>query len=860
MFNDDETDEDLGDDQLPAGLSHQLGQLILGAAHHFNADNPNLDMNFFAPVFGGDEDFGMNPGDEDMYLFDSDSDSYMEDGEDSVQQIFTSLGDSHVIRRLSFHKNVENVYRFPRVSSTSDHCYEEIYRLLEELELLCKVWRRRVEHPYTAHIAPHSPPPVPPGEACLREGEDYNSSDYEYDSDEEEDYDRLPPGGINETLTKKKFCQSAKVFHQIFSSVKHFETFQRHVSKMKKYIFCVIFQLFMDALPPATRYSIPQELWEKIWKFTQNSYFRYKSSVPLSLDTTYYKSGLRSVSSKLATLEAERIKGLFGALGDLHMLVFEVLYKNPHIFQPSPMFELEVVGGGEDHCRSVWRTASQGARTAFIRMQHMDLLLAEHMEGCGESAGRAGHVDLSVQLDTGCVSIADISLELGQCGYQIEPPASVLVSQTVCSLICLPGRYSLEGDRLGLVLVIVDAETGKVVQTVETGHSFESHLIDVGSHRVRRKGGQGWKRHFCLTEDRVTLLARSVDSEQDRVKVWSFPILGGGTMLKAQPPLVDCVMATKTPLSILRHSTLVSISHSSSGVLLVHQSPFSVLTTLSLYSISSGEMLLSICWNEDISLLSCSTTSRALLRSMTNSTLMLFSLQSGEVVQSWQEAELNTELGLAGSSSWSAVFDSCQHSNQLLLHTHTLSGYKLVEFNQENEMVRPRTVLTGHMVEGIDGLGPNVCLLKGVVFTNTRREMVRVEGGGGGLVRCHQVSGYSLGQRAKHSVLCMGVDKRVEGDSVLNQVSRMWWDEPGTRAEGSWDPERRPLFMMGGNKIGVLLEVGTAVRMMDMGQSARWVGEQEVKQLWEEKKRLESEKEENINLAKDASPVNLMQE
>ena len=128
MFNDEDTDEDIGDDQLPPGLSHQLGQLILGAAHHFNADNPNLDINFFAPVFGGDEDFGMNPGDEDMYLFDSDSDSYMEDGEDSVQQIFTSLGDSHVIRRLSFHKNVENVYRFPRVTSSSDHCYEEIYR------------------------------------------------------------------------------------------------------------------------------------------------------------------------------------------------------------------------------------------------------------------------------------------------------------------------------------------------------------------------------------------------------------------------------------------------------------------------------------------------------------------------------------------------------------------------------------------------------------------------------------------------------------------------------------------------------------------------------------------------------------
>jgi len=853
MFNDEDTDEDIGDDQLPPGLSHQLGQLILGAAHHFNADNPNLDINFFAPVFGGDEDFGMNPGDEDMYLFDSDSDSYMEDGEDSVQQIFTSLGDSHVIRRLSFHKNVENVYRFPRVTSSSDHCYEEIYRLLEELELLCKVWRRRVEHPYTAHIAPHHPTPIPGSESCLREGEDYNSSDYEYDSDEEDDYDRLPPGGVNETLTKKKFCQSAKVFHQIFASVKHFETFQRYVSKMKKYIFCVIFQLFLDALPPATRYSIPQELWEKIWKFTQNSYFRYKSSVPLSLDTTYYKSGLRSVSQNLATLEVERIKDLFGALGDLHMLVFEVLYKNPHLLQPSPMFELEVGGGGEDHCRSVWRAASQGARTSFIRMQHMDLLLVEQMEGVGEVVGdvRTGQVDLSVQLDTGCIAISDINLNLAQCGYQTEPSASVIVSQAICPLVCIPGRYSMEEDRLGLVLVIVDVLTGQVVQTVETGHSFESHLIDVGSHRVRRKGGQGWKRHFCLTQDRVTLLANILDQEQDRVKVWSYPILGGGQKMKAKPPLVDSILATNTQNSTVRHSTLSSISHTTSGVLLVHQSPFSVFTSLSLYSINTGELLLNICWNEDITFLS-STTTRALIRSSTASTVMLFSLLSGEVVQTWQEAELNTELSLPVGTTWSAVFDSSQNINQFVLHTHTLSGYKVVEFNNENEMVRPRSILTGHMVEGIDGLGPNVCFLRGVMFTNTRKEMVKVEGGvggGGGVVRCHQVAGYSLSQRAKHSIVCMGADSRLEGDTVLNQVSRRWWDEPGTRAEGSWDPEKRPIFMVSENKAGVMLEIGTAVRVIDMGLSARWVGEREVEQLWKDKGREESDK--MADLAKD---------
>jgi hypothetical protein len=46
----------------------------------------------------------------------------------------------------------------------------------------------------------------------------------------------------------------------------------------------------------------------------------------------------------MVCLEVERVRDLFGALGDLLMLVFEVFYINPHILQPSPMFELEEEG------------------------------------------------------------------------------------------------------------------------------------------------------------------------------------------------------------------------------------------------------------------------------------------------------------------------------------------------------------------------------------------------------------------------------------------------------------------------------------------------------------------------------------
>ena len=41
--------------------------------------------------------------------------------------MFTILVDGHVIRWFSFHQYVENMYRFPRLTTRSDHCEEEIY-------------------------------------------------------------------------------------------------------------------------------------------------------------------------------------------------------------------------------------------------------------------------------------------------------------------------------------------------------------------------------------------------------------------------------------------------------------------------------------------------------------------------------------------------------------------------------------------------------------------------------------------------------------------------------------------------------------------------------------------------------------
>jgi len=108
---------------------------------------------------------------------------------------------------------------------------------------------------------------------------------------------------VNEMLTEKKFCQSVLICHQIFSSDKQFHAFLRSIALMKKSVFEVMFQMFLEVLPATTVSRLPGELWEKIWKHTQNEYLHAKT-VPL-LNDTYFKAGLRAgnTPTPLKTLE-----------------------------------------------------------------------------------------------------------------------------------------------------------------------------------------------------------------------------------------------------------------------------------------------------------------------------------------------------------------------------------------------------------------------------------------------------------------------------------------------------------------------------------------------------------------------------
>ena len=112
-----------------------------------------------------------------------------------------------------------------------------------------------------------------------------------------------------------------------------------------------------------------------------------------------------------------------------------------------------------------------------------------------------------------------------------------------------------------------------------------SHLIEVGACGVRRTGGAGWKNHFCITEERLSFLTRTVDAASDAVRVWSFPLvsgeeapsvtIGGSPLVQRLGSPVDNHSAGQT-LPGLRHNAGAVVAHTSSCLLLLLQCPHSI--------------------------------------------------------------------------------------------------------------------------------------------------------------------------------------------------------------------------------------------------------------------------------------------
>ena len=77
--------------------------------------------------------------------------------------------------------------------------------------------------------------------------------------------------------------------------------------------------------------------------------------------------------------------------------------------------------------------------------------------------------DLQARLAAGSFLIQDLQLALRPLPpvvAKMDPPSSVIVSASICSKFALTGRYPIVegGEEYGLLLIIVSAVTGKVMQ------------------------------------------------------------------------------------------------------------------------------------------------------------------------------------------------------------------------------------------------------------------------------------------------------------------------------------------------------------------------------------------------------------
>jgi hypothetical protein len=249
---------------------------------------------------------------------------YHDDDDDLSYVNFVTLQDSfNVLHQIKFQQHFMTG-RLPRVTKSESESYETLHQLLIDLELLLQTWKRRTEHPFTAHLRRESNLTTKDvAEFKLEFNNDYFTTDFEWFSKKVKSSNHKPKK-FNEKLTKKKFSQSTKLYFDAFESDENFTELLSLVRRARNATFNIIFTLFLDAFPQDVREKLPPELWEEVWKRTQRPFQKR------------FEAGTRCKELKFRLVEKDRVSSLFGAAGNLHMFVFHLLFRSPmvkHLFK-----------------------------------------------------------------------------------------------------------------------------------------------------------------------------------------------------------------------------------------------------------------------------------------------------------------------------------------------------------------------------------------------------------------------------------------------------------------------------------------------------------------------------------------------
>ena len=308
-----------------------------------------LDLNNledFEGEFDDDEDYDFY--DDDFEMWDSfDEDEDFPDSSDEERdrcRVFQTLQDSLVVLpQIQFHltepegpsaqPRTRPERRWPKVRAdkrggTIPETYESLHKVLLELEVLLKAWKRRVSHPFTAHLKRKTKEDGGQNNAGwldMLSGTDIESDDPEAaGAAAGQKQPSQKAKKVSESLTKKKYCQTTRLFFDIFDTDLEMDQTLGLIKRIRKTVHNIAFSLFLECFGENSHMrTLPPELQEKIWLMTQDPY----------RDDEAFHAGLRFGDDPegLWVAEEERITDLFAAAGNLHMMVFEFMFKQVQV-------------------------------------------------------------------------------------------------------------------------------------------------------------------------------------------------------------------------------------------------------------------------------------------------------------------------------------------------------------------------------------------------------------------------------------------------------------------------------------------------------------------------------------------------
>jgi len=140
------------------------------------------------------------------------------------------------------------------------------------------------------------------------------------------------------------------------------------------------------------------------------------------------------------------------------------------------------------------------------------------------------------------------------------------------------------------------------------------------------------------------------------------------------------------------------------------------------------------------------------------------------------------------------------------------------------------TLQGGPLAEAVEGLGVTVRLHQGCLLTNLSRELGTSSEE---RVAVHELAAFSLSGLARHQLLAMPADPiaAYKADLLLNQVSLRHSDQPWEGHRQLWNPDRRPLIIPATGVVGILLEAGSILKLVDCTLEPQEVARKEAEWL-----------------------------